>query len=288
MQWAQAVISMVDGPEAAGQHRARVTAVAAERMSADDAVLETIHAAGLRRSERRTFRARSFEDYLIPGTIGLRNRLVDDEHPDGIDDTRLFRELEIQITHLRLVELTFNPAEGYFDYDHLKLTHRRIFSDIFDWAGTERVGPDTPLVRYARDSTQYAPGDPEAILVREQYYPGPEISEAATAIFTHLQLVLANTSLSRPEKLERLAECGELNAVHPFRDGNGRTMFVFTLWMSAHLGIPIDPASCLPSGSRSDMIIANRAYQQTGDFTQLKGTFDHIYGGDQTQTQAML
>lgn len=37
-----------------------------------------------------------------------------------------------------MVELKNNPVEGRFDFDHMKEIHRRLFQDVYEWAGQVR------------------------------------------------------------------------------------------------------------------------------------------------------
>ena len=75
-----------------------------------------------------------FEDptYCYPGTDVLRNKL-------GIHDSDELSSAEAGITLLRIMDLARNPVAGKFDSDHLREIHRRLFSDIYDWAGEYRT-----------------------------------------------------------------------------------------------------------------------------------------------------
>ena len=59
------------------------------------------------------------------------------------------------------------------------------------------------------------------------------------------------TDLTRQKRLRGLAKeafaakaahfLAELNAIHPFREGNGRAQLSFLVLLSAHVGHPLDP-----------------------------------------------
>ena len=66
--------------------------------------------------------------YCDPVTGVLRNKL-------NIDNERDLMTAEREITSMWLVRLKAEPVKGNFDLDHLRRIHRRIFSDIYSWAG---------------------------------------------------------------------------------------------------------------------------------------------------------
>jgi cell filamentation protein len=114
---------------------------------------------------------RTWEDYYVPGTKVLRNKLGL-KTPEGVADA------EERLAGVRLVELAANPVAGNFDYDHMKAIHRRIFQDVYEWAGQERVGPEGFMSKAGPDVVNFAPGDPAAPEVAYSYYPAPAIAVA--------------------------------------------------------------------------------------------------------------
>lgn len=69
--------------------------------------------------------------YCIPGTAVLKNKA-------GITDQDLLDEYEGDFTAIRLLELTQDPVEGFFDLAHLCKIHQYLFQDVYDWAGEVR------------------------------------------------------------------------------------------------------------------------------------------------------
>ena len=69
--------------------------------------------------------------YCIPGTAVLKNKA-------GITDQDQLDEYEGDFTAIRLLELTQNPVEGYFDLAHLCKIHQYLFQDVYEWAGKVR------------------------------------------------------------------------------------------------------------------------------------------------------
>ncbi|RFA15740.1 hypothetical protein B7R21_03265 [Subtercola boreus] len=280
---ADAALAFVNVGPGDARHRSLVEGVAAERLSTEQAVLYTVDQHGLRIDSRRAPAVRSFDDYLIPGTFVLRNRLVDELHPDGIDDAELLSLLERQISRLRIVELEIRPVRGHFDYEHLKQVHRRMFGDIFFWAGEERVGPETAMIRFAPDAANHAPGDPAAPMTKYSYFSGPEIAEAASVQCAQLSHLASRSDLGRNRFFDLVAEHGgELNVVHPFRDGNLRALWQYAAQLEEQAGYPIDTAGFLKE-TRAHSVAMHAAFhfQATND----NDVMFHLMDGGLPQAQ---
>ncbi|WP_188672265.1 Fic/DOC family protein [Subtercola lobariae] len=277
INYADAALALVNAAPGDLRHRVLVRRVASETMTADQAVAITAARAGLV-STTAPFAIDEFEDYLIPKTLTLRNKLIDSAHPNGIDDSELFRRLELEISRIRLVELAIRPVEGVLDYDHMKEIHRRIFCDIFEWAGKERVGPDGAMIRFAPDAVNFAPGDSRAPMIKYCYFSGPEIADAASVIYQQLAALARRTDLPRKEVLDHMAElAGEVQTIHAFRDGNSRAVYVFAMQFFEKVGFAALPAHFLPGGTlRERMIHARFQNHATGGHEEYFHTFDSL------------
>lgn len=67
---------------------------------------------------------RSWDDYLIPGTDVLRNKITaDGEYPYGLDSQWALSVFERLHAERRAAELEAAPILGEFDYDHMKALH---------------------------------------------------------------------------------------------------------------------------------------------------------------------
>lgn len=201
-----------------------------------------------------TFRA--WDDYFIPGTTVLRNKL-------GATDAADLAAREEFAAQVRLVELAEDPVRGGFDYDHMKEIHRRIFQDVYEWAGQERVGPDTRMTKDGPDVVNYAVGDPAAPTVAYGYYPGPGIASAAEHQYRLLEREQHLTGLPREQFVERLAEhWGELNTIHAFREGNTRAQFVFFSELTDNAGYRLDAGRFHIGAPLREEFVAARFYNQ--------------------------
>ncbi|KTF41475.1 Fic/DOC family protein [Xanthomonas translucens] len=133
-----------------------------------------------------------------PGTGVLRNKL------NIIDpDTLQAAEAAFAATALETIEIDAPP----FDLAYLCSLHRQLFDEVYEWAGTLRT------VDIAKGTTRFC----------NSARIEPETNRLLSALdATDLG------SLSRPEQIRLIAEFyGELNMVHPFREGNGRTQRLF-------------------------------------------------------------
>jgi cell filamentation protein len=109
---------------------------------------------------------------------------------------------EREITHAALILLDESPVSPSYDLPHLREIHKRIFSDIYEWAGR---------IRTVAIATS-------AMFCLPQY-----IDSSASAIFGELHGEDCLRGLPRDAFVRRLAHyLGEVNALHPFREGNGR------------------------------------------------------------------
>ena len=150
------------------------------------------------------------DPYVYPDTNVLRNLA-------GLTDAGELAALEAQTSTLRLVQLSARRLKGGYDLRHLQEFHRCIFQDIYDWAGELRT---TPL---AKPGSMFAP--PERI----ESYAGTTFEELAHE--GHLR------ELPRDQFADRLTHYyAEINAVHPFRDGNGRAQRAFLRQLALDAG----------------------------------------------------
>jgi cell filamentation protein len=150
------------------------------------------------------------DPYVYPGTAVLRNLA-------GLKDADTLAAHEAQTSTLRLAQLAGLTLSGSYDLPHLQAFHRFIFQDIYSWAGELR---SVPLAK---------PGSMFALPEHVESYSAEVLRQLARE--QHLR------GLSRDEFAARLAYYyAEINAVHPFRDGNGRTQRAFLRQLALNAG----------------------------------------------------
>lgn len=114
---------------------------------------------------------------------------------------------EKELTAIRLRELQEKPIKGKYDFAHLKAIHKYIFQDIYSWAGkvrTVEIGKGN-LFCTTTCINDYAQS------VFNKYFP--QCFEARESFDDFVKVFADNY--------------GDLNALHPFREGNGRAQREF-------------------------------------------------------------
>ncbi|MCU1476847.1 MAG: fic [Subtercola sp.] len=271
VNFAGAVLAYVNVGAGSTAHRELVADVATETITADEAVEETAARHGMIIDRKYRPIIQEFDEYLIPDTPTLKSGLRDAETGSDIIDADRFREVEVEISHIRLIELAISPLIGNFDADHYRAVHRLLFRDIFPWAGDFRIGPETAMIRFLPDAVNFEAGDPAAPLVKYSYYSGPEMADAASVQFAQLAEILRARGWSREVTLNRVAESlGEFHAIHPFRDGNARAFCAFGALFGQRIGYLPDYAEYqLDSEKQVELVHAQLNYQATDEPAQL-------------------
>lgn len=144
-----------------------------------------------------------------PGTDVLIN-LADIRAPHALS------EFEIRRVGLRSFDL---PVLAAFDPADYRALHRHLFGDVYEWAGeyrTIRTGKGGNWFAFP----EYIAGEMDRLFARlagPAFLPGGDPDEfiARTADFL-----------------------GDLNAIHPFREGNGRTQLIFLRLLGLRAGHP--------------------------------------------------
>lgn len=154
--------------------------------------------------------------YCYPKSDVLKNKM-------GIRDMRQLRLLEKRLTMLRILELVEKPIQGKFDLKHLQSIHKYIFQDIYEWAGKIR-------------KVDIAKGN--------MFCNVKFIGSQAEEIFGKLKEENYLQGLDEKEISIRLAYYfSEINALHPFREGNGRCQREFIRTLALHTGYVINFAN---------------------------------------------
>lgn len=149
------------------------------------------------------------DPYVDPDTGVLRNRL-------GISDPDELEVAEADFSAVRLAGLQQRTLPGDYDLAHLQRFHERIFGDVYPWAGELRT------VRIAKAGVFCLPQHLESF---------------ATEVFGRLASVDHLRGLDRETFIDRLTELlADLNALHPFREGNGRTQRAFCAQLARDAG----------------------------------------------------
>jgi cell filamentation protein len=142
--------------------------------------------------------------------------------------------------------------KGRFDLDHLRAIHRHLFQDVYDWAGELR----TVEISKGGDLFQL-----RRFIVR-----------GMADVHGRLERAHFLKNLNRKEFAEAAAEIvGDVNYVHPFREGNGRTQMQYLAALAEQAGHPLD--LCLVDPAR--WLHASRAAHQA-DYRPMSAEIENV------------
>jgi cell filamentation protein, protein adenylyltransferase len=155
---------------------------------------------------------------------------------DAIDDPYTYENSTVLINKLGLrnqaelhafeAEISSARAEeplpdGALDFSHYKAIHHHLFQDVYEWAGQVRT------VRIAKGGNPFC-------------FP-ENIESQATKLFEELRAAgyfqKLNSTIFANQAAHFLAE---LNAIHAFREGNGRSQLTFFALLADHAGHPLN------------------------------------------------
>jgi cell filamentation protein, protein adenylyltransferase len=178
------------------------------------------------------------DPYCYPGTNVLRNieNIKDAEELAAFERTATANRMETLPDHFPIT------PEGY------RAIHRYIFQDVYDWAGEYRT------VDIAR--------------IDNLFCLAPYIMQELAKRFDTIRSENNLRGLSSEDFATRAAEhAAELNAIHPFREGNGRTLraFLFVLARQAGHNIHMERIQVEKWNE------ASRVSFRTGDSRTLRG-----------------
>jgi cell filamentation protein len=199
--------------------------------------------------------------YTLRDGLTLKNKF-------GLGTHEALEIAETRCVTYRLLEIPAGegPA-GKFDAEHLKAIHRHLFQDVYEWA----VHTRDECVALSDGTIATEP-----VLRKidgEPFMEGPHIAEALDRISRRLSDENYLRDLTREQFASRAADAMvELNAVHPFREGNGRTQRVFLEALAHEAGHRLDFSVV----SRERMIQASIAGNESGDPSMMHRLFTEI------------
>ncbi|ARN83965.1 Fic/DOC family protein [Methylocystis bryophila] len=154
----------------------------------------------------------AFDDpYCYKNTNVLKNKL-------GLRHPKLLESFELEMTTLRANEPL---PRGNCDARHYRSVHYHLFQDVYRWAGKYRT------VRTSKGGNPFC--FPENIpATMDHLFAGLRESGALS------------TSDSNRFVCEIANFLAELNAIHAFREGNGRCQLAFVAVLGERAGFPFD------------------------------------------------
>lgn len=171
----------------------------------------------------------------------------------GITDEKLLEVAEREFSKLRMQELQQTPIKGKLDLKHLQAIHKKLFGDLYGWAGQLRTV----------DMTK---GD--------TFFAHVRVLESCTKdLFNQLAKDHHLKNLDAKAFAQKAGYyLGELNVLHPFREGNGRTQRVFLGQLAQKAGFVIEWKNITQEQMRQASI---QAYESNSDL-MAKLIFDNL------------
>ncbi|OLV17133.1 Cell filamentation protein [Deinococcus marmoris] len=199
----------------------------------------------------------------------MKNRL-------GIQDAGELSQAERKLASIRAVEIKDGSApaatRGHFDADHLRAIHQHTFQDVYEWAGTTR-GDDLTL------EGQREQQPVQLIKAQTSFEEGPKVNAKLDSLFARLAEQDGLRSLSREDFSRQAADVlSDLNQVHPFREGNGRTQREFMIQLAEQAGHPLQ----FEAVTQQRMTVVSFDAAQ-GDKDSMRRLFDEITDPDRAR-----
>lgn len=175
----------------------------------------------------------------------------------NIKDKKLFEDAEADYVTYRLKEIAINPLPGAYDYEHLLEIHKYIFQDIYEWAGQPRklnIYKEEPILGGL--SIDYSDWmsickDSENVLVemRKKSWKNMILHEAAKQFADSM---------------------AKLWRIHPFREGNTRTIVTFCCQFADEIGL-IPSRKLFEDNAqyvRTALVAYNAVFNDLGDLSK--------------------
>lgn len=185
------------------------------------------------------------QDSCYPDTTVLVNKL-------DIRTQELLTEAESVLVTSCSVKLEKTMRFENVDFDYYKNLHRQMFSDLYDWAGTVRK------INISKKGTVFCNAS--------------DIERIGTLKFERLQKQKFLKEMKNDEFLDELTDLyHELNMLHPFREGNGRTLRLFVTLLVRNTGRDINF-----NNADSDLLTIATIRAAQGDKSLLRSVFGEL------------
>lgn len=170
------------------------------------------------------------DDYLIPGIPEnvLRNTR-------GFENNEDLSAFEREVSAARAQDLASSPIAPTFDRAHLSALHAQLFKGVYPWAG------------HMRDESFQLPDGTPIGAIGELHKGQKEFAKSAEI---DQRLDALSKDIAQSDNFRNLSPAqfafgatnvlAELNEIHPFREGNGRTQRTFLSDLGREAGHQID------------------------------------------------
>ncbi len=146
----------------------------------------------------------------------------------GISDARQLQRAEYVMAGARAVQLLLGQVALPPDWgaERLRAIHRHLFQDVYEWAGAWRSAP----------ASKRMAGSMVSVFAMPQ-----ELASRVCDVEQRVQDFLLHGAADFKQKCRTLADIFiAANHIHPFPEGNGRSLQIFITHLAAAAGIALD------------------------------------------------
>ena len=144
----------------------------------------------------------------------------------GIKDSDLLKQAEADVTNLTIAGI-YNLKYDKFNTETLQDIHTTIFGQLYDWAGdfrTIQMRKDEEVL--GSDTVRYS-------------YP-KEIKKELNSVMKEISKLKRKDNNDRDVVFRLVRIIAQIWQIHPFREGNTRTVIIFAVLLAKHLCFDVD------------------------------------------------
>lgn len=187
------------------------------------------------------------QEDCYPNTTVLINKL-------GIQDQSELNSVERQFVLLKSSQAEQETIFKNIDFNFYKELHKQLFGDLYEWAGTVRS------MNISKKGTVFCNFE--------------DIERIGTLKFQRLAEQNYLKGLTKSRFIDELTEFyHDMNMLHPFREGNGRTLRLFITLLVRNAGYTLNFSDC-----DSDLLMIATIKAAQGDLSLLKEVFSELVG----------
>lgn len=180
-----------------------------------------------------------------PDTTVLVNKL-------GIKNQEMLNVVELRIVISMTIKIENEINFENVDFEFYKNLHKQLFGDLYEWAGTVRN------INISKKGTVFCNAD--------------DLEKIGKLKFQRLREQNYLKNLNKSTFLGELTELyHDLNMLHPFREGNGRTLRLFITLLVRNAGYNLNFSEC-----DSDLLMIATIKAAQGDISTLREVFAEL------------